>query len=208
MSNSIPYKILEKRQNFKVKLYAILLILLLGGLGTYFYFQWQEFAFAQDRVAKGEDLQALLSEEALAEKESYEQVEGEFSGLYEEIDEKMAVIFPVEDDYTELTRQIDEIEMSLAKKSEAFEISNISFQNVKEEADYSVLPLRMNIRSSRENFTKFLHLIEESGSMETGTRLMDITSIRLNFENAKESAEEGVEDLVSFSVQINAYFQK
>lgn len=206
MSNSIPYKILEKKQKFKVKLYAILLVLLMAGLGTYFYFQWQEYAFAKERVAKGEDLQASLSEEALAQAESYDEVKGEFEGLYTEIDQKLQVIFPTEDDYTQLTRQLDEIELSLAKKSDTFEVSNISFQNVVAEEDYNVLPLRMNIRSSRENFTRFLHLIEESGGMESGTRLMDISSIRLSFENAKE--ENATEDLVSFSVQINAYFQK
>lgn len=206
--NSIPYKILEKRQSFKVKLYAIFLAILALGIGTYTFLQWQEYSFAQERVRQGENLLNSLNEETLMEKESYDEVSREFEGLYEEIDEKLQSIFPSSDDYTELTRQIDDIELSLAKKSETFEVSNISFQNVIAEEDYNVLPLRMTIRSSRENFTKFLHLVEESGSLESGTRLMDISSIRLNFENAKEEELEGVEDLVSFSVQINAYFQK
>ena len=48
---------------------------------------------------------------------------------------------------------------------------------------------------------KFLHLLENSGSLDDQIRLMDIQSIRLNFDGEDDS------DIINFTVQINAYFQ-
>ena len=64
--------------------------------------------------------------------------------------------------------------------------------------------MRLSIRSSSSNFTKFLHHIENSGNLESGVRLMDISSIKLNFEDSSRAGEASI---INFNVQINAYFQ-
>ena len=119
------------------------------------------------------------------------------------VDEKLEFIFPSTDGYTALTRQLDLFEEELSKKNNPFEISSIEYQTTEELENYSVLPLRMSIESSADNFTKFLHQIENSGSLDDQVRLMDIQSIRLNFSDNEDESK-----LIKFTVQINAYFQK
>lgn len=204
--SEIPYKIIERKQKLMTKVYAVVLAVLVLFAGFYFYGQWQQYSFAKTGIADGGNLSASLDQKALDEKANYEGVKKDFEELDEEVFDKLETIFPAGDAYTEVTRQMDEIELVLAKKHNPFEIANISFQNVIEMEEFNVLPVRMNIRSSDNNFTRFLHMIENSGGLDDDFRLMDISSIRLNFENARE--QDGKDDLINFAVQINAYFQK
>ena len=72
-------------------------------------------------------------------------------------------------------------------------------------SQYSILPLTMTIRSSSDNFRKFLQMIEHSGSFTEQIRLMDLQSIRLNFGN--DDSQNVESQIINFTVQINAYFQ-
>lgn len=202
---NLPYKILEQKQKFQTKTYAVICLILLIWLGFYGFKQWNNYDAAKNGIGSGQEFVAFLKEEALNEETAYKSAKVEFDALDKDINEKLENIFPHDDAYTELTRQIDSYEQQLAKRHNPFEISNINFQGVVEGETYNVLPFRMTIRSSSNNFTNFLHLIENSGTLNGNIRLMDISSIRLNFEDADE--EDGP-DIISFSVQINAYFQK
>lgn len=203
MSNT-TYQILERQQKFQTKVYAFACLLLIVLLGFYGYKQWIRYDMAKSGIGSGEEFVAFLSEESVNEETNYNSLKVEFDALDKEINTKLADIFPPDNAYTELTRQIDSYEQKLAKRHNPFEVSNINFQNVVKKEEYSVLPLRMTIRSSSNNFIKFLHLIENSGTLNGNTRLMDISSIRLNFED--EDEDDGPK-IISFSVQINAYFQ-
>ncbi|MBT7736357.1 hypothetical protein HN709_01595, partial [Candidatus Peregrinibacteria bacterium] len=142
--------------------------------------------------------------EVTEEKVQYEDVKDDAYALNEEIEEKLQYILPPGDDYTELTRQLDAIEEELASVNDPFEVSNLDYQSVQVTPEFSVLPVRMNIRSSAENFQEFLHIVETSGSLDDRLRLFDISSIRLNF----EGTDQGVgPEIISFTVQLNAYFQ-
>ncbi|MDA1060877.1 MAG: hypothetical protein O3B47_03730 [bacterium] len=166
--------------------------------------KWQELDHAKEGVKNNQALLLDLREKESDEKSIYESKKAAFDQQNKEIEQRIATVFPVSDEYTALTRQIDQYEKELASKSKAFEVSNLDFQNPLVMTDYSILPVRMNIRSSSDNFTKFLHLMENSGSLDDNVRLMDISSIRLNFENSDGKTK--VEN-INFSVQINAYFQ-
>jgi hypothetical protein len=172
-------------------------------MGFYFYKNWQQYSVARAASEKNQELIVALRDRVSDEKAIYDNKKDGFNTLNKEIDEKLEFIFPDEDDYTSLTRQIDSFEEELSRKNNPFEISNIDYQSIVEEGVYAILPFRMNILSSADNFTKFLHLIENSGSLGDQIRLMDIQSIRLNF----ESSDEGVSETINFTVQINAYFQ-
>lgn len=206
MTTTGYYQILEKKQKFQIKTYIVLIVILVVGMGTYTFLQWQDYNMAKKGTLEGDQFLEFLKEEAIKEKTSYDGKKVEFDGLYNQMDTKLATIFPPDDAYTSLTRQLDDFEQELAKLHNPFEISNINYQGVVEGENYSILPLRMNIRSSASNFTKFLHLIENSGTLNEDIRLMDLSSIRLSFEEADK--ESGEPDIISFSVQINAYFQK
>jgi Tfp pilus assembly protein PilO len=203
---NISYKIIERRQKMYIKAYAIFCAILLLGAGWYSYNKWNQYSSSLDSLQANTVTIEDLRDSSSNEKINYESSKPAFDEINKEIENRLSVIFPKTDAYTELTRQIDTFEESLSRRNDVFEISNIDFQDPKEDETYSILPLRMSIRSSAENFTKFLHLIENSGSLNDQARLMDISSIRLNFEESGSDTE--VSKMINFSVQLNAYFQK
>lgn len=194
-----------KRQKIQVRAYVLLLLIVLVGGGIYSYQKYQVYTKLKDgmvtNVASAASIKTAVSEEETA----YNSKKDSFNEMSKKIGEGVAEIFPPEDYYTELTKKLEEIEQSLHKKTNPFVLSNLSFEQPVKVADYSILPLSMTIKSTYPNFMKFLHMIETSGALENSLRLMDISSIRLSFENQEE---DGVDKkMINFNVQVNAYFQ-
>ena len=200
-------KLTKRRQGLYIKAYGLLTLILLSTIGTYSYFKWQEYS--ELSIGYADNLEAIetLQDEVANEKAYYVSSKDEFDDLQKTISQGLETVFPTDDEYTKLVRDMDTIEEELATRNNPFEVSNIDFQNVikDEEAGYSILPFRMSIRSSGYNFTEFLHLIETSGTLNTDVRLMDLSSIRLNFENADVADSRA--QIINFTVQINAYYQ-
>lgn len=202
--SDVSYQILARRQKSHIRAYIFLCLILVASMGFYSYKKWQEYNLVRDGAEQNKVLVELKRDEVKDEGILYEDSKSGFDNLNEEIENRLETIFPSNDNYTALTRQIDAYEQELATKNDPFEIANIDYQNPISNENYSVLPMRMNIRSSADNFTKFLHLVENSGALDSDIRLMDISSIRLDFGEEGESASKEI----NFSVQINAYFQK
>mgnify|MGYP001611255574 FL=1 len=189
-----------------IKTYALLCLVLILSMGFYSYKKWQEYSMAKQGIEKNGNFIALMKEEVSNQKADFENKKASFDQLNNEIGKNLKTVFPETDDYTNLTRQIDSFEKELVKKNNPFEVSNIDYQSPVETDLYRILPLKMNIHSSKDNFTEFLHLVENSGALNSNKRLMDVSSIKLNFENSAEESD--ANDIINFSVQINAYFQK
>lgn len=202
----ILYQLEERRQKMQKNTYLVLCLILILSAGFYIFNKWNQYQLAIQGVAQNRVFIAELRNDVSSEKTQTENKKLPANQLNKEIEQKLKMIFPATDDYTNLTRKIDEYELRLSTKSNPFEISNIDYQSPIQADTYSILPLRMNIRSSRENFTKFLHMVESSGNLKDNVRLMDMSSIRLNFENNDDGG--GPSNIISFAVQINAYFQK
>lgn len=202
----LSYKMLVQRQSTQKKVYAFLCIVLIGVVGAYSYFQWQKYLSAQAGILQNDGTLASLTQTLDSEKTAYFVAKNKFDALNKQIDSSAGEILPKGDQYTELARQMDAIEKDLSAK-EAFEISNLDFGSptFNEQTGYGVLPVRMNIKSSQNNFMKFLQMMETSGSFSNKLRLMSISSIRLNFESDAASSSS---KMISFSLQVNAYFQK
>lgn len=181
-------------------------LIVLAGAGAYTYFKFNEFNRARAAIVTNKTLIEQLRAEEISAKGDFESQKEEFIKLNSEINEKLEFIFPETNQYTVLTKQLDSFEEELTSKSNPFEVSSIEYQEVQEREHSSILPFRMNIMSSPANFTKFLHLMETSGSLVDQVRLMDITSIRLNFQDAEEDGKK-IKN-INFTVQVNAYFQK
>ncbi len=196
----------ERLQKLHVRIYAVLCLILLLSAGFYIFNKWNQYRMAIQGVAQNKAFIADLRRDVSKEKIELEDKKLAANQLNKEVEQKLKVIFPATDDYTNLTRQIDAYEVQLSTKSNPFEIANIDYQTPIQAETYAILPLRMSIRSSKENFTKFMHMVESSGSLKDNVRLMDMSSVRLNFQNNSDG--EGASDIISFSVQINAYFQK
>jgi hypothetical protein len=194
-----------QKQKAHLKIYAILVSVLVLIVGFYTFKQVERYQIATQAIEFSQVSIDQLTSEIVEEESSYNAIKSEFDALYSEINKALSVVFPEKNSLTMITRHIDEIEQELARKDNIFEISNINYQAVLEEAEFMILPFRMNIRSSEENFIKFLHIIENSGSLEEKVRLMEVSSIKLNLPTTNEAEEENI---ISFTVKINAYFQK
>lgn len=188
----------------QTKSYAVLCVILLLVFGFYFMKRWSAFSAVVEGTRANETFISALREQAIEQKNAYDSGREAHDQLSEKIENNLSAIFPSEENYTFLTKQIDNYEDELSSKNDVFEVSNIDYQSPIESEEFSILPMRMNIKSSAENFTKFLHLVENSGALTSEVRLMDISSIRLNF----EEKQDGEKEIINFSVQINAYFQK
>lgn len=203
---NLSYLIAAKREDTQIKSYAVLCGVLLIAFGTFAYMKWQEYSLMNTVVEKNKTYIAALQEEGSNEKASFDTKKAAINELKTEIETSFVEVFPPTDAYTELTRKFDKFEQDLATKDSVFEISNIEYQTPAIGDGYSILPVRMSIRSSQPNFEKFLHYVESSGSLAGKVRLMDISSIRLNFEKGNDLSGK-TEEIINFSVQINAYFQ-
>lgn len=203
---NVSYTILKRRQTVHIKAYALLCLVIVVCMGFFSYQKWQEYSLSKEAISKNKELIVALRNKVSDEKSVYESEKDGFNNLNKEIEEKLKYILPASDNYTDLTRQIDSYEEELSRKNNPFEIANIDYQSIVETENYSILPFRMNIKSSGDNFTKFLHLIENSGSLKDQVRVMDIQSIRLNFSDSENEGQ--TSESIDFTVQINAYFQK
>jgi len=203
---NLSYKILVQRQSTQRVAYIGLCLILLVVVGGYSYFQWQKYASAKDGIVQDSATLVTLNKTLADEKTAYFANKEKFDALNKKVDASASEILPKGDQYTELTRQMDAIEKELSTIG-AFEIANIDYGTpvFDEQSGFGILPVRMNIKSSQDNFIKFLQMMETSGSFSNKLRLMSLSSIRLNFESSSEMASS---KMITFSLQVNAYFQK
>lgn len=205
MSN-VSSKLNKVRQRIQTRAYAVICLILALAVGYYSYSNLTKYLELRNGLQENEALASSLKSTVASKKAEYDQNKGDFDALRSNIERNLKEIFPSEEDYTVLTKKMDDIEQELSKPTNPFVVSSIDFQKPIEDENYSVLPFRMTIRSSASNFNRFMHLIENSGALGSQLRLMEIASIRLSFEN-NEEARTDREKIISFSVQINAYFQ-
>ncbi|MFA6917716.1 MAG: hypothetical protein WC285_02675 [Candidatus Gracilibacteria bacterium] len=203
---NLSYKLLTQHQATQKKVYGFLCVLLIVVVGTYSYFQWQKYVTVKNGILADELTIKELTKTVADEKNAYNVNQKNFDALNKVIDSSVRQILPRGDEYTNLTRQMDAIEDELSK-SGTFEISSIDYgtPTIDEQIGFGTLPVRMNIRGSQDNFMKFLLKMESSGSFADKLRLMSISSIRLNFESGDEFTDS---KMITFSLQVNAYFQK
>ncbi|OIP81127.1 hypothetical protein COW94_00215 [Candidatus Peregrinibacteria bacterium CG22_combo_CG10-13_8_21_14_all_44_10] len=116
--------------------------------------------------------------------------------------EEIAGVFPDNEDITSLTRAFDEFSVANNFSNNPFFISSINYNDSDESDDgkYMVLPFTMKASSSENNFYKFLEYIETSGNLDNQVRLMGVDGISINLATD--------DDVLSYSLELNAYFQK
>lgn len=123
-----------------------------------------------------------------------------------EIARRLEKIMPSKESFTDLTRELDDFFNKNYNQKDIIVAGSLNFlpgmASTDENSSYMVLPFSMNIESSKTNFEKFLTYVENSGTLKSMNRLIDIESINMNF--GGESGEERI----TFSVNMNAYFQK
>jgi len=202
--SKVKYREIIENQKRNITFYTVLCVIFTILIGAYSYFKWVDYNLYKESVVKNDSLIESLKSQSVSEKSDYQDEKKLFDELSGNIDASLKEVFPLDNNYTELTRAFDHFESETDRTNSPFVISNIEYQEIQESEDglYKSLPVRMTISSSEENFTKFLQYIEKSGSLLDKVRLMDIQSIHMSF-----SENENLSNVINFSVKINAYYQ-
>ncbi len=186
----------------KNKIEIFLALVLLAGLGVFGYFKVMAYL---DVYQYNEDIQVSV----IKAQEDISDLEGsvtEAKLVFQETNtaksEEVAGVFPDGEDLNSLTRAFDEFAVENNFSNNPFFISSISYQESvdSEDSQYMVLPFSMKVESSEDNFYKFLEYIETSGSLDNQIRLMAIDNVSISLG--------GEDDVLSYSLELNAYFQK
>ncbi|MBD3328044.1 hypothetical protein GF340_01945 [Candidatus Peregrinibacteria bacterium] len=206
-------------KSFKTQIqsFSILILFVLIGAGVYGYFQYQDYAAARSALKDGQtklaELQAMQDEVS----DEYSEIKNTYDENFKDVNEAIEAVFPPDEFYTKLTETLDRYILDLdeqgTQSNDTIFMGNLKFSRGKYDAEkgYSVLPFTLTLEASRENFTEFLKYIETSGSLDDGTRLMEVQSISLSFPTSEVETVAGrslVEgNILNVTLALNAYYQ-
>lgn len=190
-------------------IYLAFALLLIAGSAVYGFWNFRIFQQEQSAIADNEKQLKIITA-------TFQNTEKEFRGFaqerakkQEEYAKKIVNILPLDEQYTELTRQLDNYFEEHDKPGNPLVQTSLRFGKgavVEGAAGISVLPVSMNIETTRENFFRFLDFVESSGSLESNTRFLEIKSIQLNFPEGGEALKDARQK-INVTLEINAYYQ-
>ncbi len=140
---------------------------------------------------------------------SLEDERDQLKGVYDaEVSEAEAVIdtiFPGDVDRIGITKRLENFATSINAIDPPFELNSLSFGDPEQEQGFTLLPISLSTSSSRENFNRFLQLINMSGleNADIPIRLMEVSNITIRYKGADPKTGEDLG--VDFSVKLNAY---
>lgn len=194
-----PSMTLQKSFRQARSVYLLLAVLFLVGAAATGYFRGRELLTMREVTVQNETRIAALQTEKTSAQASYAETRVALSQDNADFARLLEKIIPAGERYTEFTRSLDEYFAQNLDANNSIVASNLRFGKgeATEGLPFFSLPTSLTITSSKDNFFKFLRFVEQSGSTETATRLMDIQGIRVNF-GEKE---------VSFTVDLRAFYR-
>lgn len=199
-----------KSKFFQLRLYGVLTIILLIAAGYFTYTNVMNFLEIRDQITSNEVIFERLDDNSQQTEAELQKIKEENLDLTQTIQNQLDVVMPNTEDYTSLTRSLDNFASEIHRLRNPFLISNLQFAKAKgtSELAYEVMPFKMTIQSSSDNFFKFLKFVESSGTLSDETRLIDIQSIIINFvtPTGTEGNTSG-RDEINFNVSMNAYYR-
>lgn len=188
--------------------FALALLVLGGtvyyGINQYNIFQNEKQAIVDNQIRVQEKAEVLEKS-----KQEFKAFAEERAKKQNDLTKRISAILPPNENYTELTRQLDDYFAEHDTAGNPVFQSSLRFGKgtaVAGITGVSGLPFSMNLEGTRDNFFKFLNFVNQSGSVEKGGRLMDILSIQMNFPEGGESVND-LKQKINFTVDMNAYYQ-
>lgn len=199
-----------KSKFFQLRLYGVLTIMLFIAAGYFTYTNVMNFLEIREQVTNNEVLFEGLDNNSQQIEAELRKVKEENIDLIQTIQNQLDVVLPKSEDYTSLTRSLDNFASEIHRLKNPFLISNLQYSKSKGDSElaYEIMPFKMTIQSSFDNFFKFLKFVETSGTLSDETRLIDIQSIIINFvtPTGTEGNTSG-RDEINFNVAMNAYYR-
>jgi len=199
-----------KSNYFQLRLYIVLSVLLLIVVGYFTFNNVMKYLDVQTETQSNIEIFNTLeqNEEVIAAELETEQVE--LQALNQTIQSELELVFPENESHTKLTRTLEQFANDIHRIKNPFIINNLQYLKT-EQVDgenYSVLPFKMTIHSSYNNFFKFLEFVENSGALSDKSRLIEITTITINFISPSGAIDNtSGQDEINFNATMNAYFR-
>lgn len=190
-------------------IYFALALIVFAATVVYGAFQYQILSAEKQAVLDNEMRRAALEEELASARQTFQPFAEERAKAQAEFSKKIIAILPPDENYTDLTRQLDNYFAEQDRPgNNVFQRSLRFSKGAPAEGmnSISILPMNMNIETTRENFFDFLEFINSSGSLESGVRLMEIKSIQLNFPEGGEVLKD-LRQKMDVTLDMNAYYQ-
>jgi hypothetical protein len=137
--------------------------------------------------------------ESLAD--DYQDVKVDVTADRETKEQELAQVFPNGEELTSLTRMLDSYAVKNNFSTNPFFINSIRYGAVStpEGAHYRFVPLNISLEASKKNLNKFIEMIEGSGSLEAGDRLMSLENLHITYPSEFGGS-------YTMTGNINAYF--
>lgn len=215
MPFTVTSTIREKRYSRGMYVYILLAIIIAGLIVYYGYDKLKLYSEMKDWISENQSQKSGITTDIQKEQKVYQE---EKASMTAKIQKKIAIlddIFPREESLTILTRAFDKFFIENDFANNPLNLPSLSFGAIQtnEKWDYNILPVTLTASGSRINFLKFLAYIEDSGLMDSKNRLMTIERLNVDFQMPEEMKEgEAIrrepQEVVNFTANINAYFQK
>lgn len=214
--------ITKRRLQQSIIRYGIVTMLIVVIGGYFGYRNYLEYRTSQTALEQQNLQLAQLKAVANKSKNDYlalkKDLDTQNSGVNQAIDK----ILPNREDFTNLAREIDGYFLDSKKSSDEVFLSDIRFNSPRLDGknEFGVLPFSINISGSEKGFKNFLNYIEQSGDLNDKTRLLDISTLNLAYQNEQAIASTNADSTVNTNlpadtnktinanINLNAYFQK
>lgn len=203
---------LPQKPSFFLKsstIYFVFSLLLVSTTVVYGIFQFRIFRAESAAIIDNENRIVELGDIMSQEKDHFKKVGEMHAERQRDFEKKIESILPTDENYIDLTRLLDNYFAEQDTASNPIVVSSLRFGKGAPLAyapGIYALPISMNIEATRDNFFKFLEFVKNSGSLDTGVRLMHVTSIQLNFPEGGEVVKD-LKQKINFTVEMNAYYQ-
>ncbi len=190
-----------------IKLYLIGIVIVGLGVAYYGIESFLDYSEKRGVVEQSQSLLANLTKEQKKEMDGLNAIKVEYKDRDAAMEGELNSVFPIQENYTEVTKILDDYFFSKNKPSNPLIATDVQFGSPVSEAGskYDILPISMNITASEANFYDFLRFVQGSGTLSKKLRLLDLKSIQLNFsEDESASAKKSIQ----FRAEVSAYFQK
>lgn len=151
------------------------------GLGVW---QWNELEGIKIQTLALQTEATNLTSTSKILADDYKEIKVDVTEARQQSDQALSQVLPPNEDLTILTRLFDNYEAANNFSSNPFFISAIQYStpSIEEESStYRSMTLNFTADASKKNLSKFLEMIESSGSLEAATRLMSVDKLSVSY---------------------------
>lgn len=170
--------------------YALLTLAILLVGGYFGYVHYTEYQATKEAFDQENILISQLKGSADKSKKDYLELKKSLDTQNSGLNDSIEKIMPSGEDFTNLARELDKYFLNTKTGLNPMFLSDLRFNPpvVKATEDYGTLPFSMTFSGNEAGLTEFLNYVENSGDLNNKTRLLDIDTFNLNYENDSNTA--------------------